>query len=110
MTSTSTIIDHEQFRKLFPFMFVLDQSMKVLEIGPVLARIVVGMVPGSMLADHFKLYRVFRVGQDDLDAEFLRRQMGKLIIFESTKKNLFLRMQVLFVKFRIAICLLGLLG
>ncbi len=79
-------------------MFVLDQSMKVLEIGPALARIVVEMVPGSILADHFKLYRVFRVGQDDLDAEFLRRQMGKLIIFESTKKNLFLRMQVLFVK------------
>lgn len=95
MTSTSTIIDHEQFRKLFPFMFILDQSMKVLEIGPVLARIVVEMVPGSMLADHFKL---FRVGENALDAEFLRRQMESLIIFQSIKTNLFLRMQVLFIK------------
>jgi signal transduction histidine kinase/CheY-like chemotaxis protein len=95
MTSTSTIIDHEQFRKLFPFMFVLDQSMKVLEIGPALARIVVEMVPGSMLTDHFKL---FRVGQNDLDAEFLRRQTASLIVFQSIKSNLFLRMQVLFVK------------
>ena len=95
MTSTSTIIDHEQFRKLFPFMFILDQSMKVLEIGPVLARIVVEMVPGSMLTDHFKLSRF---GQDDLDAEFLLRQMEKLIVFESIKTNLFLRMQVLFIK------------
>ncbi len=95
MTSTSTIIDHEQFRKLFPFMFILDQSMKVLEIGPVLARIIVEMVPGSMLADHFKL---FRVGQNALDAEFLRRQMESLIIFQSIKANLFLRMQVLLLK------------
>ncbi len=95
MTSTSTIIDHEQFRKLFPFMFVLDQSMKVLEIGPALARIVVEMVPGSMLTDHFKLYRV---GQNALDAEFLQRQTASLIIFQSIKSNLFLRMQVLFVK------------
>ena len=95
MTSTSTIIDHEQFRKLFPFMFVLDQSMKVLEIGPSLARIVVEMVPGSMLTDHFKLYRV---GQNGLDAEFLQRQTASLIVFQSIKSNLFLRMQVLFVK------------
>ena len=76
-------------------MFVLDQSMKVLEIGPALARIVVEMVPGSMLTDHFKLSRV---GQDDLDAEFLRRQMEKLIVFQAIKSNLFLRMQVLLVK------------
>ena len=95
MTSTSTIIDHEQFRKLFPFMFVLDQSMKVLEVGPALARIVAEMVPGSMLTDHFKL---FRVGQNALDAEFLRRQTASLIVFESIKANLFLRMQVLLVK------------
>jgi signal transduction histidine kinase/CheY-like chemotaxis protein len=95
MTSTSTIIDHEQFRKLFPFMFVLDQSMKVLEIGPALARIVVEMVPGSMLTDHFKL---FRVGENALDAEFLQRQTASLIVFQSIKSNLFLRMQVLFVK------------
>jgi signal transduction histidine kinase/ActR/RegA family two-component response regulator len=95
MTSTSTIIDHEQFRKLFPFMFVLDQSMKVLEIGSALARIVVEMVPGSMLTDHFKLYRV---GQNGLDAEFLQRQTASLIVFQAIKSNLFLRMQVLLVK------------
>ena len=76
-------------------MFVLDQSMKVLEIGPSLARIVVEMVPGSMLTDHFKLYRV---GQNGLDAEFLQRQTASLIVFQSIKSNLFLRMQVLFVK------------
>ncbi|MFZ4642302.1 MAG: hybrid sensor histidine kinase/response regulator [Phycisphaerales bacterium] len=95
MTSTSTIIDHEQFRKLFPFMFVLDQSMKVLEIGSALARIVVEMVPGSMLTDHFKLYRV---GQNGLAAEFLQRQTASLIVFQAIKSNLFLRMQVLLVK------------
>lgn len=95
MTSTSTIIDHEQFRKLFPFMFVLDQSMKVLEIGSALARIVVEMVPGSMLTDHFKLYRI---GQNGLDAEFLQRQTASLIVFQAIKSNLFLRMQVLLVK------------
>lgn len=95
MTSTSTIIDHEQFRKLFPFMFVLDQSMKVLEIGSALARIVVEMVPGSMLTDHFKLYRV---GQNGPDAEFLQRQTASLIVFQAIKSNLFLRMQVLLVK------------
>lgn len=95
MTSISTIIDHEQFRKLFPFMFVLDQSMKVLEIGPALARIVVEMVPGSMLTDHFKLSRV---GQNILDEEFLRRQTASLIVFESLTSKLFLRMQVLLME------------
>ena len=69
--------------------------MKVLEVGPVLARIVVEMVPGSMLTDHFKL---FRVGENALDAEFLQRQTASLIVFQSIKSNLFLRMQVLFVK------------
>ena len=76
-------------------MFVLDQSMKVLEIGSALARIVVEMVPGSMLTDHFKLYRV---GQNGLDAEFLQRQTASLIVFQAIKSNLFLRMQVLLVK------------
>ncbi len=97
MTSTATIINHEQFRKLFPFYFLLDQDLNLLEIGPVLARIAVEMVPGSMLTDHFKLSRF---GQNVLDEEFLKRQLGSLIVFESVNSDpaLFLRMQVLLLE------------
>ena len=97
MTSTSTIIDHEQFRKLFPFYFLIDQSMVVLETGPVLARISSQMVPGSTLANFFKLSRF---GQNVLDEEFLKRQLGSLIVFESVNSDpaLFLRMQVLLLE------------
>lgn len=97
MTSTATIINHEQFRKLFPFYFLIDQSMVVLETGPALARISSQMVPGSTLANFFKLYRV---GQNVLDEEFLKRQLGSLIVFESINADfpLFLRMQVLLLE------------
>ena len=95
MTSISTIIDHEQFRKLFPFYFLLDQDLNVLEIGPALARISREMLPGCPLASHFKLSRV---GQNILDEEFLRRQTASLIVFESLTSKLFLRMQVLLME------------
>ncbi|MDA0214557.1 MAG: hypothetical protein O2875_04255, partial [Planctomycetota bacterium] len=73
MTSTATIINHKQFRKLFPFYFLIDQSMVVLETGPALARISSQMVPGSTLANFFTLSRF---GQNVLDEEFLKRQLG----------------------------------
>ena len=97
MTSTATIINHEQFRKLFPFYFLIDQSMVVLETGPALARISRQMVPGSTLANFFKLSRF---GQNVLDEEFLKRQLGSLIVFESVNSDpaLFLRMQVLLLE------------
>ena len=97
MTSTATIINHEQFRKLFPFYFLIDQSMVVLETGPALARISSQMVPGSTLANFFKLSRF---GQNVLDEEFLKRQLGSLIVFESVNSDpaLFLRMQVLLLE------------
>jgi signal transduction histidine kinase/ActR/RegA family two-component response regulator len=97
MTSTATIINHEQFRKLFPFYFLIDQSLVVLETGPALARISSQMVPGSTLANFFKL---FRFGQNVLDEEFLKRQSGSLIVFESVNGDpaLFLRMQVLLLE------------
>ena len=97
MTSTATIINHEQFRKLFPFYFLIDQSMVVLETGPALARISSQMVPGSTLANFFKLSRF---GQNVLDEEFLKRQLGSLIVFESINADfpLFLRMQVLLLE------------
>ena len=97
MTSTATIINHEQFRKLFPFYFLIDQSMVVLETGPALARISSQMVPGSTLANFFKLSRF---GQNVLDEEFLKRQLGSLIVFESVNSDpaLFLRMQILLLE------------
>ena len=97
MTSTATIINHEQFRKLFPFYFLIDQSMVVLETGPALARISSQMVPGSTLANFFTLSRF---GQNVLDEEFLKRQLGSLIVFESVNRDpaFFLRMQVLLLE------------
>ena len=95
MTSSRSIIDHEQFQKLFPFYFLLDQDLNVLEIGPALARISREMLPGCPLASHFKLSRV---GQNILDEEFLRRQTASLIVFESLTSELFLRMQVLLME------------
>lgn len=95
MNSSRSIIDHEQFQKLFPFYFLLDQDLNVLEIGPALARISREMLPGCPLASYFKLSRV---GQNILDEEFLRRQTASLIVFESLTSKLFLRMQVLLME------------
>ncbi len=71
--------------------------MVVLETGPALARISSQMVPGSTLANFFKLSRF---GQNVLDEEFLKRQLGSLIVFESVNSDpaLFLRMQVLLLE------------
>lgn len=95
MTSIRTIIDHEQFRKLFPFYFVIDQSMHIVETGSVLARLCPEMTIGIPLKDSFKLSRY---GQVDLDEAFILRQTASLIVFESIKSKLFLRMQVLFLE------------
>ncbi len=95
MTSSLPSIDHKQFQTLFPFHFMLDQCMNVLEISSALSRISPKMVRGSPLASHFRLSRV---GQEVLDAEFLLRQTASLIIFESLTSSLFLRMQVLLIE------------
>ena len=39
MTQADFMIDREQFSKLFPFYFLVDANMRVLQIGAVLARI-----------------------------------------------------------------------
>lgn len=95
MTSIRTFIDHEQFRKLFPFYFVIDQSMHIVETGSVLARLCPEMTIGIPLKDSFKLSRY---GQVDLDEAFILRQTASLIVFEAINSTLFLRMQVLFLE------------
>ena len=56
MTQADFMIDREQFSKLFPFYFLVDANMRVLQTGAVLARICPQFCVGQEMNDHFSLF------------------------------------------------------
>lgn len=55
MTGPHTKLDREQFAELFPFHFVVDREMRIIDAGDVLLRICPGITIGSPLANAFTL-------------------------------------------------------
>ncbi len=92
------MLDHGQFSKLFPFHFIVDADMRVIDTGSVLARVCPKIVPGALINDHFLLFRLASEPIKAFNRDFIARQENTLFVFKSTSTDLMLRCQVLILR------------
>jgi len=92
------MLDRGQFSKLFPFHFIVDANMRVIDTGSVLARVCPKVVPGTAINDHFLLFRLASEPVKTFNSDFIARQENTLFIFKSTSTDLMLRCQVLILR------------
>ena len=92
------MLDHGQFSKLFPFHFIVDADMRVIDTGSVLARVCPKIVPGTAINDHFLLFRLASEPIKAFNRDFIARQENTLFVFKSTSTDLMLRCQVLILR------------
>ena len=92
------MLDHGQFSKLFPFHFIVDADMRVIDTGSVLARVCPKIVPGALINDHFLLFRLASEPNKAFNRDFIARQENTLFVFKSTSTDLMLRCQVLILR------------
>lgn len=95
MNQADFMIDREQFSKLFPFHFLLDANMRVLQTGAVLARICPQFRVGQELNDHFSLFDLSKDRADRITPELISRRKTGIFIFKSVSSNLSLRLQAM---------------
>ena len=98
MTQADFMIDREQFSKLFPFHFVVDANMRVLQTGAVLARICPQFRVGQDMNDHFSLFDLSRERAQRITPELISRRKAGIFIFKSAASDLSLRLQAMILR------------
>ena len=98
MTQADFMIDREQFSKLFPFYFLVDANMRVLQTGAVLGRICPQFCVGQELNDHFSLFDLSKDRADRITPELISRRKTAPFIFKSASSDLSLRLQVMMLR------------
>ena len=98
MSQADFMIDREQFSKLFPFHFLVDANMRVLQTGAVLARICPQFCVGQELNDHFSLFDLSKDRADRITPELISRRKTAPFIFKSASSDLSLRLQVMMLR------------
>ncbi len=93
MTGPQTKLDREQFAELFPFHFVVDREMRIIDAGDVLLRICPGITIGSPLANAFSLF-LLASPTLHIDREYLIKHKSTLFVFKSSSSDLMLRLQL----------------
>ena len=95
MTQADFMIDREQFSKLFPFYFLLDANMRVLQTGAVLARMCPQFCVGQELNDHFSLFDLSKDNAQRITPELISRRKTCIFILKSESSDLSLRLQAM---------------
>ena len=95
MTQADFMIDREQFSKLFPFHFLLDANMRVLQTGAVLARICPQFRVGQDMNDHFSLFDLSKDNAQRITPELISRRKTGIFILKSASSDLSLRLQAM---------------
>jgi signal transduction histidine kinase/ActR/RegA family two-component response regulator len=98
MTQADFMIDREQFSKLFPFHFLVDANMRVLQTGAVLARMCPQFCVGQELNDHFSLFDLSSDRAKRITPEFISRRKTGIFIFKSASSDLSLRLQAMILR------------
>ncbi len=98
MTQADFMIDREQFSKLFPFYFLVDANMRVLQTGAVLARICPQFCVGQEMNDHFSLFDLSSDQAGRLTPELISRKKTGIFIFKSSSSDLSLRSQAMILR------------
>jgi signal transduction histidine kinase/CheY-like chemotaxis protein len=77
--------------RLFPFHLLVDQELRILNTGPVLAKLLPGApLIGSALIEHFSLHRPER----PLTLEALQQSSGQLVMLEALQVTMLLKGQI----------------
>ena len=92
------MIDREQFSKLFPFHFLVDANMRVLQTGAVLARMCPQFRVGQELNDHFSLFDLSSDRAKRITPELISRRKNGIFIFKSASSDLSLRLQAMILR------------
>jgi len=98
MTQADFMIDREQFSKLFPFYFLVDANMRVLQTGAVLARICPQFCVGQELNDHFSLFDLSSDRAQRITPELISRRKTAPFVFKSASSDLSLRLQAMVLR------------
>ena len=98
MTEADFMIDREQFSKLFPFHFLVDANMRVLQTGAVLARMCPQFRVGQELNDHFSLFDLSSDRAKRITPELISRRKNGIFIFKSASSDLSLRLQAMILR------------
>jgi signal transduction histidine kinase/ActR/RegA family two-component response regulator len=98
MTQAGFMIDREQFSTLFPFHFLLDANMRVLQTGAVLARICPQFREGQEINDHFSLFDLSRERAQRITPELISRRKAGIFILKSASSDLSLRLQAMILR------------
>ena len=98
MTQADFMIDREQFSKLFPFHFLVDANMRVLQTGAVLARICPQFCVGQELNDHFSLFDLSSDRAQRITPELISRRKTAPFVFKSASSDLWLRLQAMVLR------------
>ena len=98
MTQADFMIDREQFSKLFPFYFLVDANMRVLQTGAVLARICPQFCVGQELNDHFSLFDLSSDRAQRITPELISRRKTAPFVFKSASPDLSLRLQAMVLR------------
>jgi len=98
MTQADFMIDREQFSKLFPFHFLVDANMRVLQTGAVLARICPQFCVGQELNDHFSLFDLSSDRAQRITPELISRRKTAPFVFKSASPDLSLRLQAMVLR------------
>ena len=78
-----------EFAQAFPFHFVFDAGLRVVQVGASLSRIAPEVAPGALLSDSFSLARPAR----PLDAATLDTTMARLVLLEHHQSAVLFRGQ-----------------
>jgi PAS domain S-box-containing protein len=90
MSTDALNLSPPHFAAAFPFHIALDERMRLLQIGSVLARLCPAMVEGSAFGEHFDIQRP---SLPRLDVEALRKQGSSLFLLRHRDGTLRLRGQ-----------------
>ena len=95
MTRPEFNLNHAQFAQLFPFHFLLDANMCVIDTGAVLERLCPHIAVGDDIHKHFTYFRQALVPMTRITPEYIKNQLHTMFIFKSTTSDLMLRFQAM---------------
>ncbi|MEY4703357.1 MAG: hypothetical protein RIR96_1254 [Bacteroidota bacterium] len=85
MESLTFTLDHDALDRIFPFHFVLDDGLKIIQIGKSLAKLDDTIVLGSGWNDHFTM---LRPGLEKMDFDHLSKVCNHLLIIKNHKTEI----------------------
>lgn len=87
-------VSPELLGEVFPFHFVFNRNLEIIQVGKVLARLNQNLIIGSLFTEHFKIDRTTIVS----DFEKIKKRSQSLFLLKSLSNNMPLKGQMIWVQ------------